>query len=151
MVSEVSNQITFHCCQCRNYPLRRCYFTISGCLIFKDVTLLKLYLGTAATFVPIGGAEVNSSIGDLATRPVAANGLSAEFKAVSLADAGTHPARGPLRDSILSFQHTNFTKHSHVGSWHPLPMSWAPPWEILDPPLSMLRGDSGSAKRSDSL
>ena len=40
----------------------------------------------------------------------------------------------PPRVLILSFWHTNFTKHSCVWSWCP-PTRWAPPWEILDPPL----------------
>ena len=41
----------------------------------------------------------------------------------------------PLRVQILSFRHTNFMKHSHLGSWRP-PMRLAPPLqEILDLPL----------------
>ena len=37
----------------------------------------------------------------------------------------------PLWVQILSFWHTNFLKHSHLGSWCP-PWGWHPPWEILD-------------------
>ena len=40
---------------------------------------------------------------------------------------GAHSAHAPLRDPILSFRHTNFTKRTHLGS--PLPRTrWAPPY-----------------------
>ena len=41
----------------------------------------------------------------------------------------------PLRVPILSFWHTNFTKHSCVGSWRSPYEVGAPLREILDPPL----------------
>ena len=43
----------------------------------------------------------------------------------------------PLRVEILSFQHTNFTKRSRLGSWCPPYEVGAPLREILDPPLNM--------------
>ena len=48
---------------------------------------------------------------------------------------GPHPAHAPLRDPILSFRHTNFTKHSCLGSPRPPYEVHAPLREILDPPL----------------
>ena len=49
----------------------------------------------------------------------------------SLADPGGRTRHAPtLRNSILSFRHTNFTKCSRLGSPRP-------PREILDPPLKM--------------
>ena len=33
---------------------------------------------------------------------------------------GAPPAHAPLRVQILSFWHKSFSKHSHLGSWHPL-------------------------------
>ena len=45
---------------------------------------------------------------------------------------GRHRHVPPPRVEILSFWHTNFTKRSRLGSWHP-PMRLAPPLrEILD-------------------
>ena len=50
---------------------------------------------------------------------------------------GAHAARVsiPLTVQIHSFCHINFTKRSHVGSWHPLQGGHPLLWEILDPPL----------------
>ena len=39
---------------------------------------------------------------------------------------GAHPARAPLRDPILSFWHTNFTKRSCLGSPRPPTLSTPP-------------------------
>ena len=48
---------------------------------------------------------------------------------------GAHAGCAPLRDPILSFWHTNFTKRSHLGSPCPPYEVHAPLPEILDPPL----------------
>ena len=48
---------------------------------------------------------------------------------------GAPPACTPWVQ-ILSFWHTNFSKRSRLGSWHP-PRGRRPPREILDPPLEL--------------
>ena len=47
---------------------------------------------------------------------------------------GSRGATGmcPLWVQILSFWHTNFSKHSRLGSWHPPMRLVLPLWEILD-------------------
>ena len=37
------------------------------------------------------------------------------------------PVHNPPKVQILLFWHTNFSKHSRLGSWHP-PTRWAPPY-----------------------
>ena len=53
---------------------------------------------------------------------------------------GAPLARAPLQVQILSFWHTNFSKRSRLGSWHP-PTRLAPPYgKSLDPLLIILYG-----------
>ena len=81
-------------------------------------------------------------------------GIPLHRKGVSLADpGGAHLVHTPLRDPILSFRHTNFTKHSYLGSPCPPHEVHIPLREILDPPLGMAShlNDDDEDEKDDSV